>query len=79
MVKTLDKPIVVTITEVKVAELEPEIVTFQVTMESERGSWHESFGSVEQLTAFKRGLRAGCSLLGYHLADQDIKHLPADD
>jgi hypothetical protein len=64
----------IVVTENENVAIEPPVTNYQVLILTDGGSWHESFGSAEQLEAFKLGLKAGCALHNHHLADQDIEH-----
>ena len=51
---------------------DPPINVYTIEVSNETGVFPETFGSVEHLRAFMRGVQAGCSMFGVYISHADI-------
>ena len=51
---------------------DPPIDVYTIEVSNETGVFPETFGSIEQLRAFMRGVQAGCSMFGVYISHADI-------
>ena len=53
-------------------DLEPPLCVYYVEIDTDAGVWEETFGALDHLQIFLKGVRIGLDIIGMHLPEPEI-------